>query len=249
MTKTLVAFDLETTGLNTQEDHILQLGLVRFDSETFKELDYRSWYIRPLYEFEISPEAEEKTGLSKEFILENGVPLNSIWDEAVQFIGTDDMLSYNGNHFDVPMLYYNLLRYNLKFDFGCRKFYDALVIERKRNSNKLGDVYKRYTGKELEGAHDALCDVRGLIEIFKYQNRVQDDALEDPSFNLVSPEEFLKLNDKGQLIFATGKYKGKTTNEICALDKNYIKWVLEKFSSVTGNSIKEAWYKEHPKKS
>ena len=248
MTKTIVAFDLETTGLNTQEDHIIQLGLVRFDSETFKELDYRSWYIKPLYDFNISPEAQEKTGLTKEFILENGVPLNSIWDEAVQFIGDCDILSYNGNQFDVPMLYYNLLRYNLKFDFGCRTFYDSLVIERKRNSNKLGDVYKRYTGKELEGAHDALADVRGLIEIFKHQTRDME-GIEDPSFNLVSPEGFLKLNEKGELVFTTGKYKGKTTNFVCSLDANYIKWVLEKFSPITGNSIKETWYKEHPKKS
>ena len=47
MTDTIVAFDLETTGLNTQTDHILQLGLIRFDSRTFEELDSISWYIKP----------------------------------------------------------------------------------------------------------------------------------------------------------------------------------------------------------
>ena len=65
-----------------------------------------------------------------------------IWEQAVEFIGTDDMLSYNGNHFDVPMLHYNLLRYGLSFDFANRKFYDSYTIERKRNSMKLADVYK-----------------------------------------------------------------------------------------------------------
>jgi DNA polymerase-3 subunit epsilon len=246
MTKTIVAFDLETTGLDVQNDHIIQLGLVRFDSETFEERAAKSWYIKPTVDFKMSPEAQEKTGLTKEFIIENGVLLADIWQEALDFIGTDDMLSYNGNHFDVPMLYYNLIRYGLNFDFSNRTFYDSLIIERKRNSNKLADVYRRYTGKELEGAHDALCDVRGLIEIFKHQNSIKD-GIEDPEFNLVSPEGFLKRNDKDELLFATGKYKDKTTNEICMKDPTYIKWVLEKFSKITGDSIKEAWYKEHPK--
>lgn len=247
MTRTITAFDLETTGLDTQNDHILQLGLIKFDSETFKELGSLSWYIKPHVDFIIAPEAEEKTGLTKEFILENGVYLDTIWNEAVEFIGDDDMLSYNGNHFDVPMLYYNLLRHDLQFNFDNRTFYDSLVIERKRNSMKLADVYKRYTGKELEGAHDALCDVRGLIEIFRHQT-MNMEGIEDPSFDLVSPEGFLKLNDKNELVFATGKYKGKTTNEICKKDLIYIKWVLEKFSKTTANSIKESWYQEHPKK-
>lgn len=247
MTQTITAFDLETTGLDTQNDHILQLGLIKFDCDIFTELDSRSWYIKPHCDFTIAPEAEEKTGLTKEFILENGVYLETIWDEVVEFIGDDDMLSYNGNHFDVPMLYYNLLRHDLKFNFDNRTFYDSLIIERKRNSMKLGDVYRRYTGRELEGAHDALCDVRGLIEIFRYQT-MDMDGIEDPDFKLVSPEGFLKRNDKGELVFATGKYRGKTTNEICKKDINYIKWVLEKFSNTTAKSIKESWYQEHPKK-
>ena len=246
MTKTITAFDLETTGLDTQNDHIIQLGLVKIDSETFQELGNKCWYIKPTVDFTISPEAEEKTGLTKEFILENGVLLSSIWDEAVEFIGDDDILSYNGNHFDVPMLYYNLLRSNLKFEFAKRTYYDSLIIERKRNSMKLGDVYKRYTGKELEGAHDALADVRALIEVFKHQT-MNMEGIEDPDFQLVSPEGFLKRNDKGEVVFTTGKYKGKTTNEICIKDAGYIKWVLEKFSDVTAKSIKESWYSAHPK--
>ena len=149
MTKTITAFDTETTGLNTQSDHIVELGLVKFDSESFKILGEKKWYIKPGCDFEMTAGAQEITGLTKEFILENGVLLTSIWDEALEFIGDDDILSYNGNHFDVPMLYNNLTRNGLSFDFEHRTFYDSLVIERKRNSLKLGDVYKRYTGEDM----------------------------------------------------------------------------------------------------
>lgn len=247
MTKNIVAFDFETTGLDPQNDFIIQIGLVKFDSKTYEKLDYRVWYIKPRTDFTINPEAEAKHGLSKEFILEHGALLTDVWDDFLNFTNGCDMLSYNGNHFDVPFLYYNALRYGLKFDFDNRKFYDALVIQRKRFSNKLGDVYKRYTGKDLDGAHDALNDVNATIEIFRCQEEDKNydflQDIEDKSFNLVSPEEFVKLNENDELIFAVGKYKNRRTNDICKEDPSYIKWVFEKFSPLTKTSIRNEYYK------
>jgi DNA polymerase-3 subunit epsilon len=109
-------------------------------------------------------------------------------------------------------------------------------------------VYKRYTGEDFENAHDALADVKATIIVFGYQCDQCPDLIEDDSFNIVSPEGFIKLTEKGELVFTTGKYKGKTTNEICETDPTYIKWIFEKFSNCTRNSIKKAWYAEHPKK-
>lgn len=247
MNENIVAFDFETTGLDVQNDYIIQIGLVKFDSLTWNEIENRVWYVKPRTDFTITPEAYEKHGISKEFILKNGVLLSDIWGEIKTFIGDCDMLSYNGNNYDVPILYYNLLRYNLKFDFSNRTFYDALTIQRARFSNRLSDVYKRYTGKDLDGAHDALNDVRATIEIFKHQEAdLNFNFLEDisnPSFKLVSPENFVKLNENNELVFNQGKYKNHLTNEICKTDPNYIKWVFEKFSDLTKKSIRDAYYK------
>ena len=55
MTQTMTAFDLETTGLDTQKDYIIELGLVKFDTSTFNEIDSRCWYILPKGNFEINP--------------------------------------------------------------------------------------------------------------------------------------------------------------------------------------------------
>lgn len=246
MTKNIIAFDLETTGLNTQEDYILQIALIRFDSQTFEELAAKSWYIKPEKDFTINEEAAEKIGFTKEFILQNGVSLKDIWDEAVAFIGDDDMLSYNGIHFDIPMLYNNLTRSNLNFDFSNRKFYDAYVIERKRFSCKLIDTYKRYTGKDFEQAHDAYNDTQATIEVFKNQILKDSSDIEQDEFILVSPEGFLK-KENGNIVFTTGKYKGKRTNDVVATDQSYIRWVFDKFSKITKETIKNEWYREHPK--
>ena len=158
------------------------------------------------------------------------------------------MLSYNGNHFDVPMLYSNLQRHGLEFNFSNRKFYDSLVIERNIYSMKLDKVYKRYTNKELENAHDAFFDTQATIQIFKNQCNNNPEFLNDKNFDLPSIEDFLKYNEDGELIFNTGKYRGKKTNDVCKTDPGYIKWIFENFSEKTKTSIKDEWYNTRPQK-
>lgn len=243
MTEFIVGFDTETTGLEVQNDYIVQLCLIKFNSKTFETVDTRNWYIKPSGDFNIDPGAQEVTGISKEMILEKGVLLKDIWNDALKFIGDCDMLSYNGNHFDIPMLYHNLKREKLSFDFGSRKFYDSYAFEKKRASLKLGDVYKRYYGKEFENAHDALYDVHATIEVFKKQLEEIPDAINESDLTCISPEGFIKYNDRGDLVFKQGKYKSKIVTEICKLDPNYIKWVVANFSRPTIETIKNEFYK------
>lgn len=244
MTNNIVAFDLETTGLNTQTDHIIQIGLVKFNKSTYEELGHIMFYIKPETNFSIDPYAQEKHGISKDFVIENGVLLRDVWGEISEFIGDCDILSYNGNSFDVPMLYNNLKRYNLEFDFISRKYYDSMVVERKRIQYKLSETYKRYTGKELEDAHDALADVRATVQVFKHQFEQVPDMFNDTEFTMISPEGFVKINDNNELVFTSGKYRGKRTNDICKTDPSYIRWIVEKFSPITVETIKNAWVAE-----
>lgn len=244
MTNNIVAFDLETTGLNTQTDHIIQIGLVKFNKSTYDELGHIMFYIKPETDFSIDPYAQEKHGISKDFVIENGVLLRDVWDEISEFIEDCDILSYNGNSFDVPMLYNNLKRYNLEFDFVSRKYYDSMIVERKRIQYKLSETYKRYTGKELEDAHDAIVDVRATIQVFKHQFEQVPDMFNDTEFTMISPEGFVKMNGDNELVFTSGKYRGKRTNDICKTDPSYIRWVVEKFSPITVETIKNAWIVE-----
>lgn len=242
MAKEIVAFDLETSGLDIQKDYILQLCLIKFDYNTLNIIGEKCWYIKPTADFTINEEAEKVTGITKEFILKNGVLLKDIWGEAKDFIADCDILTYNGTHFDVPMLYHNLKREKLLFDFSCRKYFDSYLFEKKMQSLKLADVYKKYTKTELENAHDALYDVKATIEIFKYQKENFIDVIPENEMICISPDGFLKLNDENKLIFKQGKYKNKTTNEICKTDPKYIKWVIENFSKETVEAIKKEWY-------
>ena len=72
MSKHIVAFDVETTGLSFKDDYIIQLSAVKFDTD-FNELDVFNHYIVPYAKnWSISEEAFGKHGLTKDFIAENG---------------------------------------------------------------------------------------------------------------------------------------------------------------------------------
>ena len=80
----LVCFDTETTGLDVQKEHIIQLSLVKVEVTgdglpvtDWKIVDQRDWYILPEGEFEIPAEAEAVHHISKAFLLEHGVSLRS----------------------------------------------------------------------------------------------------------------------------------------------------------------------------
>lgn len=248
MTKEIVTFDLETTGLDVKNDQIIQIGLIKFNSTTFEEIEHKMYFVKPKDDYIMSEEAISKHGVTKEYLDANGVYLTEIWQECKDFIGNCDMLSYNGNHFDVPMLYYNLQRNNLDFDFASRNFYDSMVIERKIYSMKLGDIYKRYTNKELDNAHDAFFDTKATVEVFKHQFNKNREIIEETNFKLLSLEDFLKYDNNNELVFKNGKYRDKRTNDICKTDPKYIKWVFSNFSEITRKTIMDEYYKAYPKK-
>lgn len=245
MTNNIVVLDFESTGLDVQKDFIIQVGLVKADSETLTETDSLKVYIKPDCDYIITPEAEEKHGISKEFLEANGEAFIDVWPKIVEFIGDCDLLTYNGNNYDLRILYYNLKHYGLSFDLSTRTCYDALTIERKRWPMKLIDVYKRYTGNDYEDAHDALADVRATLEVFRHQRAEVEDIFDD-SFHIISPEGFVRFKDD-VLVFTTGKYANKSTNEICISDPSYIRWVFNNFSLETKTIIRDEYYKAHPK--
>ena len=85
MSKHIVAFDVETTGLSFKDDYIIQLSAIKFD-ENFNTIATIDHLIKPIYDFEIAEGAFEKHGISKEMIAENGVDLIDAAKEFLAFI-------------------------------------------------------------------------------------------------------------------------------------------------------------------
>ena len=236
---TIVAFDTETTGLDVQKEHIIQLSLVKFETDNWQVLDQRDWYILPEGAFTIPAEAEAVHHISKAFLLEHGVSLRSVYDDLIAFTKGCDILSYNGNGYDAPILYYNLKRLGLTFDFDGRTWYDALTLERihtagmvdengERLHNNLTTAYTRYYGHPFEGAHNSLDDVMATIEVFKAQVSAHGwQWAQLDEFAFICFDRWL-IRKGGYYYLNQGAHKGESIESMLQIDRSYLEWLIDK---------------------
>ncbi|MEZ4482641.1 MAG: 3'-5' exonuclease [Dehalococcoidia bacterium] len=91
MSRSFVAIDVETTGLDVDQDRITEVGAVRFN-EDGDELDSFTSLVNPgrtIPEF-----VERLTGVTNEAV-RAAPPLDDIADDILRFIGTDTIVGQN----------------------------------------------------------------------------------------------------------------------------------------------------------
>lgn len=235
--KPIVFFDLETTGTSVVNDKIVSIALILITpngSET-----HTSFLVNP--GIPIPKEASDVHGITDDMV--NEKPMfadiaNGIFDI---FKGAD-VGGFNSNSFDVPLLAEEFARCGLDFMSEKRRFFDAFMIFRKKERRDLTAAYQRYCGKELEGAHDAMVDIKATLEVFRAQMKEYPE-LKD----LDTLHEFCEFGDRadftghlvydnGVLTYNFGKHKGKPVKQ----ESSYAVWMLNQdFSSVTKNLLKK----------
>ena len=247
MKRNIVALDVETTGLSFAADYIIQLAAVKFDTD-FNIIGEISEYILPInHNWEITDEAFGKHGITRDIILEQGKSLKDVGAEFMKFIEDCDILTYNGKNFDIRMLVKDLrlVGYNMSID---RVFYDSYLLDTKLNPRTLDAVYHRYTGKEVEHAHDALHDVYATIEVFKHQLKdfaalaepcTLDDIMEFDESKIVCLDGMIRQEGEN-ILFNKGKYRNSEFMEVAAKDPGYIKWFMDnkEFDESTKNTLR-----------
>ena len=251
MRKNIVAFDVETTGLDTTNDFVIQLAAVKIN-ENFEIIDEFVEFVRPIpVDWKIADGAFEKHGFTKEFIMENGSGMVDVGKRFIEFIDGCDMLSYNGNNFDVKILSKDLRSAGYELTIDDRTFFDSMALETILNPRKLEAVYNRYTGKTLEGAHNAIYDVYATIEVFKHQ--IDKFAEQEVTLDQIMEFEESKIfcidgmikKDGEKILFAKGKYRDVEFMEVAKQDVGYIKWFMNNpgFDINTKKILKEYYAK------
>ena len=244
--RNIVAFDVETTGLNKKEDFIIQLSAIKFTPE-FKVLDSRNWYVLPIHKFVISDGAFKAHGITEEFLKANGVSMKEVGPEFNDFCHDCDLLTYNGNNFDIHFIIKDLAMVGVNFSIDDRVMYDAFSLECMLNPRTLGEVYKRRCGKILEGAHDALNDIRATIDVFQNQVEEMGVPLEEVArldeCNIFCIEGSLRLaNNKGEpdkVVFKVGKYKDSEFIHVMKTDLDYVKWFVSTLGENTRKKLRD----------
>ncbi|MBK8562479.1 MAG: 3'-5' exonuclease [Saprospiraceae bacterium] len=225
LTRPIIFFDLETTGTNTAQDRILQIGAVKIKVDGQRE--EKNVLLNP--GIPIPAGATAVHGISDEDV-KDAPYFRQVAKSFAQWLSGCDLAGYNSDNFDVPMLVEEFARVGIDFPEAGTRFLDILKIERNVNSHRLEETYQRYTGQSLDGAHDALSDIRATVTIFQKQLE------QNPSLPTAIPDlEEVCRGDNGRVDFAGKLYEkdglvywsfGKHKDQLVSETQEYAKWVL-----------------------
>ena len=228
LTKPIVFFDLETTGINIATDKIVEIAILKVFPNGNKES--KTWLVNP--EMEIPQGSIDVHGITNEKVASEPT-FKELAAQVNEMIADSDLAGFNSNRFDIPLLAEELMRAGIDFDMKNRKAIDVQVIFHKKEQRTLSAGYQFYCGRELEGAHGAEADTNATYEILL----AQLDKYEDIENSVAALSEysthgeradfagFILMNDKKQEIFSFGKYKGRTVEEVFKENPGYNNWM------------------------
>jgi len=243
LSRPLVFFDVETTGLNVGKDKIIELALLKINPNGSE--DEKVWRINP--QIPISKEAEAVHGITNAD-LKNEPVFEDIADDVLQFLENCDLAGYNSNKFDLPLLVEEFLRVNKEFDLMGRQCIDVQNIFHKMEPRNLKAAYRFYCQKELTDAHQAMADSKATFEILKgqlkkYKNKTHEDSKTGKITKIKNEVKMLSdfsrehrtvdfaghivFNENDEEVFNFGKYKGVPVKKVFMIEPPYYDWMMK----------------------
>jgi DNA polymerase-3 subunit epsilon len=222
-------FDLETTGINIATDRIVEISVLKINVNGVEE--WLTSRVNP--EMPSPAQVTAIHGIRDEDVA-TAPKFRELAKKLTAFIEGCDLAGYNAIRFDLPLLAEEFLRANVDFSFRKRKYVDVMIIFHKKEQRNLSAAYKFYCDKELDGAHGSKADTAATYEVLKSQLDKYKDLENDidklaefSSFNNnVDFAGRIIVNDKGVEIFNFGKHKGRTVEEILAIEPTYYSWIM-----------------------
>ncbi len=241
LTKPIVFFDLETTGVDVSKDNIVEICLIKvFPDGHDESKTYRVNPGRP-----IPAQATAVHHITDEDV-KDCPTFKQLAPEIGAFIKGCDLAGFNSNKFDIPMLAEEFLRNDYNIDLTHTRCVDVQNIYHKLERRTLVAAFKFYCGKDLEAgfevdgkhveAHAALADTIATYEVLKaqldmYPEELTNDVEALADFSRMNRNVDLAgrivLNDKNEPVFSFGKYKDVRVSDVLRRDPGYYGWILQ----------------------
>jgi DNA polymerase-3 subunit epsilon len=227
--KPLTFLDLETTGTDIATSRIVEIALVQILESGEEEV------LQSL----INPGAPIPWGAARihgitDEKVKDAPTLDRIMPEIVRMVEGSDIAGYHSNEFDIPLLTVELSRHGYTWDHSESNWIDVCAIFKRRERRNLAAALKFYTGREHEGAHGALADVRATIDVFNAQRARYPDLPQSREelavySNYDRPREIradldgkFRVDKEGDYILTFGKHKGQKAKD----NPDYLRWMV-----------------------
>lgn len=221
----VVFFDLETTGTDISRDRIVQIAVMKIHPDGSEEVKTR--LVNPGMPIPSSATAIHHI---TDGDVAGAPPFRELAKSVRDFFLGADIGGFNSNRYDIPLLVEEFARCGIPFPDPDSKLIDVQVIYHKKEERTLAAAYRFYCNKSLDDAHDAEADVRATVEVFHRQLETYDDIgrtvgeihLFCNSDAIVDFGRKLARNEKGEIVYAFGKNRGKPVTD----DPGYAEWML-----------------------
>lgn len=227
LTRPLVFLDIESTGVDRENDRIIELSFCKINPDGNREI--KTARFNP--EIPIPAGATEVHGIKDEDVKDK--PLFKQQAKGIlSFLDGCDLAGFNSNSFDIPLLFNEFLRAGLYFDYKKIRMIDVGNIFKINEPRTLGAAVKLYCNREHEGAHGAEADVMATADVFISQLEKYADIPKDINeLSLYSNfgNEVMDLSGKfikkdGKVLLTFGKHRGQPADE----HLDFLEWMVYK---------------------
>ena len=226
----IVFLDLETTGINTRMDRIVEISVIKLNPD-YTELE-KAVRVNP--GVPIPRAASDVHHITDEDVADEPT-FDRYAKSFLDFIMGCDIGGFNVIRFDIPLLQEEFKRCNLTWDLTGINLLDSMVVFHKKEPRDLEAAYLKYCGLSLDGAHQAVTDARAAKDILLGQIQYYDDLGENVEdiHEFCNPRNPNWIDEKGNLIntqdgpsFGFGQYNGQLVSEVAKNDPGYLRWIL-----------------------
>ncbi|NPD80814.1 3'-5' exonuclease [Prevotella sp. PINT] len=249
LTRPLIIFDLETTGLDLAKDRIIQISYIKVEIDgTEKPVNL---FVNP--QQPIPALVQQLTSITDDMVKDAPTFKQIASQLEAEFKGCD-IAGFNSNKFDVPLLAEEFLRAGIDFDFSKSRLIDASIIFRKMERRSLAAAYKFYCGRKMEEdfqAHLADQDtaatwavLQGQLDMYAPGKQEEEERQLENDMDKIAEfcNDLQNVDFAGRIVWAEaadadgiikrtevwnfGKYKGQSVAATIKRDPGYFSWVL-----------------------
>jgi DNA polymerase-3 subunit epsilon len=223
-----LAFDIESTHLNTEDGRIVSLCMTRDDTG-------EKYYTTVNPDIPIPSDSTEVHGLTDADVADSP-SFRDILPVIEKFLDSANVLhAYNGHRFDVYILQAELTRAGSNHSVLKMPLVDNLRVWQEGEPRSLEDASKRWLGHGIEEAHNASADVDAMLAIdgemrkefgFDYMTDLELAAM--LKGDNVTPDGKFLWEDGRVMMHWSKKHFGKPVIEVARIDPDFFQFVLSK---------------------